>query len=136
MFSLSKILRVLEVERTDFYLLKNVGKSASAALVAGAIFFVFYFLSKDFLLAVCLDFSRRLFALIHFEKVAAFFGGSLFLGICFVFFGLIYLFFANLFGAIESDDKAAVSRQLSVVGKFFKSRKQLAADNRPLTTDN
>ena len=104
-FSLTKILKVLEVSRTDFYLLKNVGKTAAAALVAGAIFFAFYFLSKDFLLDVCLDFSRSVFALIHFEKVAAFFGGSLFLGICFVFFGLLYVFFANLLGAIENDDK-------------------------------
>jgi hypothetical protein len=114
MFSLSKILRVLEVERTDFYLLKNVGKSAAAALAAGAIFAAFYFLSKDFLLAACLDFSRRFFALIHFEKVAAFFGGSLFLGICFIFFGAVYLF-----GAIEPADKEKLA---NLFRKFTKRR--------------
>jgi len=107
-FSLSKILSVLEVGRADVYLLKNVGKTALAALVSGGVLFIFYSLFKNSLSELCLDFSRNVLASIHFEKGADFVGGSLFLGVCFVFFGLIYLFFANLFGAIESDDKEKI----------------------------
>lgn len=103
--SLSKILKILEVERADFYLLKNVGKAAAAALLSGVVLFVFYWFAKDFLLEICLNFSRDLLAFVNFTKGAEFTGGSLFLGICFSVFGAIYLFFANALNVFENEDK-------------------------------
>lgn len=120
--SLTKILKVLEVTRKDFYLLKNIGQTAISALLAGAVLFLFYLTAKDVLLGICLNFSRDILAFVKFEKGADFIGGSLFLGICFVIFGVVYLFLANLLGAIESDDKenikAIFSKQFSVVRNF------------------
>ncbi len=103
--SLSKILRVLEVESADVSLLKSIGKTALAALASGAVLFVFYSFARDFLTEVCLEFSRSILAFVHFEKASDFVGGTLFLGICFALFGLVYLFFVNLFGALDAKDR-------------------------------
>lgn len=176
--SLTKILKILEARRTDFYLLKNIGKTAISSLFAGLILFVFYWFSKDFLLAVCLNFSRQILELIKFEKViefierlsndivdhemtlikfekiADFFGNSFFLGICFVLFATVYIFFANQFGAIESDDKNALKTAIgnwrakvenlinrkkgeNTNAELFKNHETLAGDEpHPLTTDH
>lgn len=103
--SLSKILKILEVKSADFYLLKNVGRTAIAAVMSGVVLFIFYSLFKDFLLEVCLDFSRRLLTFIHFAKGADFVGGSLFLGIWFAVFAAIYLFVADSLNVFEDEDK-------------------------------
>jgi O-antigen/teichoic acid export membrane protein len=105
MISVSKIIRVLEISRKDFYLLKNVGKTAIAAAISGIVLFAFYWFAKDFLLGVCLNFSREILTLVRFEKVTDLIGGGLFLGICFLIFMAIYLSLANKLGAIENDDK-------------------------------
>lgn len=103
--SLTKALRILEVKREDIYLLKNVGKTAIAAAASGVFLLVFYLLAKSFLLELCINFSRNALAIVKFEKGADFLGGSLFLGICFIIYASIYLFFADRLGAIESRDK-------------------------------
>ncbi len=103
--SSAKILQILDVRRADFYLLKTVGKTAFAAVLAGAVFLPAYLFAKDFLLQACFDSSRAALSLIKFEKGADFVGGSLFLAVCFAFFAIIYLFFANLLGVLESRDK-------------------------------
>ena len=117
--SLTKILKILEVKSADIYLLKSVGKTALAASVAGFGLLVFHALAKDFLLEICLDFSRNVLTALRFEKAANFFGGSLFLGICFALFAAVYLFFANFFGALESDDKEKLA---GVFRKFRRKR--------------
>ncbi|HXG85697.1 MAG TPA: oligosaccharide flippase family protein [Pyrinomonadaceae bacterium] len=125
--SLSKILRILEVKRADAYLLKNVGKTAIAALASGVILFVFYSFAKDFLLEICLNFSRNILALIYFEKASEFFGGSLFLAIWFAVFGAAYLFFVVSSGALEADDKEKLK---NVLRKIIK-RGGSSAENKP-----
>ncbi len=120
-----KIKQILKIGRTDVYLLKNVGKTAIAALVSGTLLVAFYLLGKDFLLANCLNFSRGILTFVHFEKAAALVGGGLFLGICFAIYFSVYLFFANLFGALADEDKAAVSRRLAALRKFFTFTKSL-----------
>lgn len=103
--STAKILKILDVRRADFHLLKTVGKAASAAALAGAIFLPAYLFAKDFLLQFCLNSSRSVLTLINFEKGADFVGGSLFLAVCFAFFAIVYLFFANLLNVVESRDR-------------------------------
>ena len=142
--SFLKVASILHIKRADVYLLKNVGKTASAALASGVFLFLFYWFAKDFLLAVCANFSRDVLTFIHFEKVADFFGGrlfqfadffggSLFLGICFALYASLYLFIANLFGAIEREDKeklkSAVANRFAFTRKFFNQKA-------PLTTHN
>jgi len=128
--SLTKTLQILDVRRADFYLLKNVGKTAIAALASGAALLVFYLLARNFLLEVCLDFSRDVLAFVHFEKGADFVGGSLFLGICFMIFGLIYLFFINLFDALETEDKEKLQ---NVFRKITRRKNVKSQSGLPLT---
>jgi O-antigen/teichoic acid export membrane protein len=145
MITLPKILGVLEFRRADFYLLKNVFKTAIAAAISGAGLFIFYWLGKDFLLAACLNFSRRMLTLIYFEKGTDFIGGSLFLGICLLIFISIYLIVANWLGAIEDEDKLRIKTivrerwgKLKNITrrKNTKSEDQVPADHRPLTTEH
>lgn len=108
MLALSKTLSVLEVKRGDVYLLKNVGKTAVSALLAGIVLFLFYWLAKDFLLEFCLNLSRSALAFVKFEKAADLIGGSLFLGICFALFLAVYLFWADRLGAIDDSVKEKI----------------------------
>lgn len=117
--SLVKTVQILEVRGADFYLLKTVGKTAVAAVISGVFLLVLYRFAKEPLLNFCLNFSRDALAFVHFEKAADFIGGSLFLAICFVFFAAIYLFFANLCGAFEAEDKARIT---GLVDKLWRKR--------------
>lgn len=128
--SVGKTLKILEAARTDFYLLKNVGRTALAATLSGALFLTFYLITKDFLPEICLNLSRGVLAVVNFEKGAEFFGGSLFLAICLAVFGALYLFFANLFGALEAEDKAKLSNVLN----RFRGRKSRATFDLTLET--
>lgn len=116
LISLAKISGVLEIKWRDVYLLKPVGMTALAALFSGATLYLFYFYSRDLLLTRCLNFSQSLLSLINFTKATDFFGGSLFLGICFLIFLSVYLLAANWFGIIDAEDKQKF-RQL-VVNRF------------------
>lgn len=102
-------MRMLDVKREDINYLRNLGKTALAAAFSGVILFAFYIALGNDLLEFSLDLSRRVLSLIQFEKGTDFFGGSLFLAVCFTLFALIYLFFANLFGAIDREDKDKLS---------------------------
>ncbi|MGI8495812.1 MAG: oligosaccharide flippase family protein [Pyrinomonadaceae bacterium] len=123
MISLIKVLSILKVRRGDLALLAPIGKTALAATIAGAVLFAFYTLSENFLAAVCLRFSHNLFALIRFEKAADFFGGSLFLGICFVIFVSVYFVSASWLGAINSEEKESIKsffyNRFPFLGNYF-----------------
>jgi O-antigen/teichoic acid export membrane protein len=145
--SLTKILRVLEVRRSDVYLLKTVGKTAMASVLAGSVLFAFYWFGRDFLLDFSLTFSRNIIALIPFEQIqrtADFFGGGIFLGICFLIFVSVYLAAANRFGALENEDKEKIWEGLgnrwSTVRNFRRKNNAAVPEQRlkteePLITD-
>ncbi len=127
MISVSKILKVLEVGRSELYLLKNVGKTAVAAIVSGGILLAFYWAAKDVLFSFCMNFSRQFLAWIHFEKIADLAGGSLFLGICFLIFISVYLIVADKLGVIENNDKEKLK---NVFRKLKRGRRSKTLDLR------
>lgn len=147
--SLFKVLKVLGVERADVFLLKSVGKTAVAALVAGAVLFLFYWLTEYALLEICLNFARYTLALINLGKGAELLGGSLFLGVCATIYFVVYLYLANRLGALEQYEKdkfrEIVSRRLSAIKKFFgresgehtteNDDRTTKPDSRPLTIE-
>lgn len=104
--SVWKATRMLDVTREDIHLLRDIGKTAIAASISGAIFLVFHLVAREILMEFCVRVSREVLSVANFEKGAEFLGGIFYLGISFTMFGLIYLFFANSFGLIESNDKA------------------------------
>ncbi len=124
--SVWKALKMLEVKRSDVHLLKNVGETAIAAALSGALLLAVYLPLRSFLMELCLECSRGILALIHFEKATDFLGGVLFLGICFVIYAPVYLLLANLFGAVASKDKESIINFLSnlLVNIGLKSNKQ------------
>jgi O-antigen/teichoic acid export membrane protein len=103
--SVIKSLQMLEAKREDIYLMKNVGKIGAAAALSGAILLGFYLPGRVYLMDLCISFTRFLLALMNFENAVDFVSGTLFLGICFIFYSLIYLFFANWLGTIATEDK-------------------------------
>ena len=111
--SVWKALKMLDAQRNDVYLMRNVGRTALAAALSGAVLLGFYLLLKGFLMELCLEFSRNILVLIHFEKATDFFGGISFLGICFIFYVPIYLFLANFFGAVADKDKESIANSLN-----------------------
>ncbi|MGI9035792.1 MAG: oligosaccharide flippase family protein [Pyrinomonadaceae bacterium] len=104
-----KISSVLELERKDIRLLRNIGKTAMATIFAGAFLFVFYHFAKNFVLEICLNFAYSALAVINFEKGAELIGGGLFLGICLTIFALVYLPVANYLGVISQSDKTKLA---------------------------
>ena len=110
--SLTKIISILEVKREDIGLLDKVGRTAAAALSAGIVLFVFYWFARDFLLKMCAGFSLYVMSFIHFEKVASFLGGSLFLAICLLVFLTVYLFSAVSLDVIEDEHREKLTKFL------------------------
>lgn len=119
-----KILKLLDIRRGDSALLKNIFKTALAASVAGLFLVVIHWLDKDFLMQYCQAFSSSLFNLLNIGKIAEFAGGMMFLGINFVLFLAIYLFFITRFGAMETDDivkiKEIFNRRLANFRAMFR----------------
>lgn len=114
--SVWKSLKILEVKRRDFYLLKEIAKTGVAALVSGAVFLLVYLAAKDRLMEFCAFFSK---SILTSQRGSEFFGGVLFLGICFVIYALLYLTVANLSGLIESEDRnkvVGIWRKISIFG--------------------
>lgn len=128
------VLRKLEVKARDIYLLKGVAKTAVCALIAGVFTFLFYWELREKIAAFGANLAQNFLGV---SKISAvdFISGALVLGLCFLIFTPIYLLCANYFGILETDEKAVVSRQWSVVRKFFKKSKP-QTDHRPLTTDH
>lgn len=116
-----KIFSILELEKGDFRLLKNIGRTALAAALSGVVLLAFYTLTANYLTEICQKISRSITAFVHFEKAADFFGGSLFLGICFLVFTPLYLFLAARFGAIDAEEK----EKLKNIFAKLTSRKKL-----------
>ena len=98
-------VRKLEAKLDDFALLKPIGKIAIAAAAAAAVLFCVYAVAGDGMMAACVSISERALSAVGFGKGAEFFGGSIFLGICFAVFAACYLPAALLIGVVAPEDK-------------------------------
>lgn len=90
-------------------LLKNVGKTAIAALIAGVFTYFVYQAAHVYLQQLGQHFAEETF---HTKALSTlnFFGGSLVLVISAAIFTPIYILSANLMGLIDEDEKLAVRR--------------------------
>lgn len=133
--SFFKIAKILEVKTQDIFLLKSVGKTAVAALVAGIVLFLFYWATRELLPEVCLNFSRSLLAFLKFEKLAQLLGGSLYLAACAAVYFAVYLFLASRSGALEDAEKEKIKSFLSGRRMVFKNLIK-RKNGEPLTADH
>lgn len=131
-----KIRSILNLKSDQIYLLKNVAKTALAALIAGIVLLIFYRWSKDALLAACINFSENILSLIGIEKFVGFLGlslngiekfvgflgGSLYLGMCLAVFAPVYIFLVNRFELISDEEKNLIKNGLGKLWTFAGKR--------------
>ncbi len=110
------------VRGTDLHLLKGVGKTAVAAAIAGIALLAGYFVGRDFIFEKCLWVSRSIFSFVSGERLADFFGGSLFLFVCLLLFAPIYLFAANRLGLIDDTEKERLAAVRTWFGNLLRRR--------------
>jgi O-antigen/teichoic acid export membrane protein len=116
-----KIRSLLGLKFNQLYLLKDIAKTAVAALAAGIILFVFYWFTRDFLLALCIGFSENVLTRIGIAKFVGFLGGSIYLGMCLMIFAPIYLLLANWFDLIHEDEKEMLKNGIGKLWIFSKT---------------
>lgn len=128
------VLRKLEVKRADIYLLKDIGKTAVCALLAGIFTFLFYWQFNEKLAAFGTDLAQDVF---EFSKTSVIdlFSGVLVLGACFLIFTPIYLLSANFFGIIDDDEKKFAGEKWTKLTKIFKPKIKLTQDSGLKTLD-
>ena len=128
------VLRKLEVKTADIYLLKNVGKTAICAVIAGLFTFLFYSQFSENIAAFGANLAQNIFG---FAKTSAidFVSGVTVLGASFLIFTPIYLLTANFFGIIDDEEKKLISENLSKITKIFKPKIRLTQDSRLETPD-
>jgi O-antigen/teichoic acid export membrane protein len=112
------VMRKLGFGWQDLALLKNIGKTAFASLIAGIITFGFYTVLSDFVFSSIEEWIERTFDF-HGIAFLNFLGGSVVLLLSALIFVPVYIFCANYSGIIEDDEKAFFYRGLSVLGNFL-----------------
>ncbi len=112
------VIRKLNLGLQHLPLLKNVGKTAIVAALAGLVTWVVYSNLREYLLNVGEHFAADT---LHTTQLAAlnFVGGSLVLFTSAAVFVPVYLIAANLLGLIEDDEKQAGMR---IIRRFFPRR--------------
>ena len=98
------VLKKLKVERGDLFLLKDIGKTAVASLIAGFFTYLFYREFNERIFHWGETFTRAVFSSPN-ESIVDFISGSLVLSVCASVFTPIYLLGANRFGIIEDGEK-------------------------------
>ena len=128
------VLRKLEVEFADIYLLKNVLNTAICALIAAFFTYLFYREFSENIAALGANLAQNI---LGFAKTSAidFVSGVSVLSASFLIFTPIYLLTANFFGIIDDEDKALVSGKLLKITKIFKPKIELTQDSRLETFD-
>lgn len=111
------------VTKKDFHYLTNIGKTAVAALIAGAATFAVYHFTENNLSELGANLTRMIFDL---PKIGAvdFISGVLKLGVAFAVFAPVYLFFAVLFGVIEDGEKTTLKNAVNKIAAIFKRKNE------------
>lgn len=105
------VIRKLGLGWKDLPLLKNVAKTAVAALIAGVLTYVVYAMIHESLLNIGEHFVEQAFSTTKLSTLN-FFGGGLVLAICAAVFLPTYLLAANMFGLIEQSEKDTVRKMV------------------------
>ncbi len=102
--STAAVLKKLNVGLRDLYLIKDVGKIAVAALLAGFFTFLFYWEFNERIFHWGESLTRAVFVAPK-ESIVDFTAGGLVMAACAIIFTPIYLLAANFFGIIEDEEK-------------------------------
>ena len=118
----SFIVKKLGFGIKDLHLLKNVGKTALAAVFAGAVTYAFYFLSAEFLFTAGQNAAENI---LETDKisVADFVGGGLTLAVSALIYAAVYLSAANYFALVEDGEKQQIVNIYKKIRMMFGSKK-------------
>lgn len=108
-----KIKKLLGLRAADAGLLRNVLKTAVAALAAGLVLLVFHLLAEDLLLPWSRRLAEDVLGAVGVERFAGFFGGGLYLGFCLAVFAPVYLLLVKWFDLLREDEKQLLRRGLA-----------------------
>ncbi len=112
------IARKLRFGIKDFHLLKTVGKTAIASLIAGVITYFVYANTREVLFGSGKFFAEQLFQTTG-SGTADFIGGCLTLAVAVAVFAPVYLFAAYYWGIIENEEKQQFSNILNKTLSLF-----------------
>lgn len=112
------IIRKLNFGRKDLHLLRNTGKTAIMALIAGAFTFLFYQTASGFLFSSAENFLKEVFPALK-TGVITFVCGSFTLLLTAFVFAPIYLFGTNYLGIIEAEEKEQIYSIFRKLRKLF-----------------
>ncbi len=117
--SVGKVWKTVGVKLSDIYLLKNIGRIAVVAIIAGIPTYFVYGQIQTFTPNLGENLCKLIFTTPKTTLVEAV-GGFLTLGFTGVFFATLYLFGINYLGVISSEEKQFINEKLSIVTKFFR----------------
>ncbi len=116
--STSILARKMNVKRTDWRLLKGVGKTALVSAFAAVITLFAFWQIREFTPALGANLSQMFFSTPK-QSVVSFVSGSLTLLFSLMVFVPIYLFGMNYLNLIEADEKEFVRKFLNSIKKMF-----------------
>lgn len=119
--STSVLARKIGVKRSDWRLLKGVGKTAAASAIAGVVTLFAFWEIKELTPFWGENISQMIFSTPK-QSVADFISGSLTLGLSFAVFAPVYLYLAGLLGLIESEEKEKLKELFAKISKPFQKK--------------
>lgn len=111
------------VKKSDLHFVKSIGKTAVASLLTGAIVFAVYYFAASAVYEFGQNLARSVLGSIK-TGVINFLSGVFTLGIMFAIFSSIFLFFANLYGLIEKDEKTTLRNAVRKIVSILKRKNE------------
>lgn len=124
------IARKLGFGVKDFHLLKTIGKTAIASIIAGVVTYFVYANTRGLLFDAGKFIAEQLFQTSR-SSVADFTGGVLTLAVAAAVYALVYFFAAYRNGIIETEEKRQINDLLNKMRSFC-GRKAIAAQSQTL----
>ena len=125
LISSAVVIKKLGAGRRDLPLLKDVGKTALASLFAGFFTYIFYREFHQRIFDWGAESVKASFAAPK-DSVVDFFAGSLVLAASALVFAPLYLFAANFFGIIETEEKEKIRTILNSRLSIFRRRGEIS----------
>lgn len=114
------VVRKLNFKFRDAVMLKNIGKTAVAAIGAGMVTFLFYWGFRDVIFGLGENLMQRILTVAK-PSITDFVAGGLVMGFSALIFAPVYFLCVNYFSLIETDEKKKI-KSLALIPLTFAKR--------------
>lgn len=128
------VLRKLEVEKRDVFLLKDVSKTAVMSVIAGAATFLFYNYFRENAAALGANLTNLVFSTPK-QGIVDFVSNGFVLAASALVFAPIYLFGMNRLGVIDDEERDFVRKFLGKFSNHF-NKTETISKRQPIAADN